>query len=179
MVRTVLHIKYVSTNYRIKQAIDSWVGADFDKQDFLLDMAIIEIKSYKASKGARINISSLEQLYSDNKPLYLVSYSLTTSENGLSLNDMVESINDLLESESNEIFDNKLMEYGFIPEIMETKQLTFIIDKIWAFYVSDDFPKIIPHNIKSQITNVKYSIDLHYCTDYEVATEDIFKEDVI
>jgi len=166
----------------IKQAIDSWVGADFDKQDFLLDMAIIEVKSYKTSKGAKINISSLEQLYSDNKPLYLVSYSLTTSENGLSLNDMVESIKDLLKSETNEIyeiFDNKLIEYGFIPEIMETKQLTFIIDKIWAFYVSDDFPKIIPHNIKSQITNVKYSIDLHYCTDYEIAIEDMFKEDII
>ena len=48
--------------YGVEQAIISWVGADFDKQDFLLDNAIIEIKSYKTSKGQTAYISSIKQL---------------------------------------------------------------------------------------------------------------------
>ena len=47
--------------YGIEQAIVSWVGADFDKQDFLLDNAIVEVKSYKTSKGQTAHISSIKQ----------------------------------------------------------------------------------------------------------------------
>lgn len=162
----------------LKQAINSWVGADFDKQDFLLDNAIVEIKSYRTSKGAKISISSLEQLYSDKEPLFITSYSLTTSDNGLGLNELIHQIKVLLENEYNEIndvFENKLLEYGYFPEIIEFKEYKFLIDKIRTFKVTDDFPKITPNNINHLITNVKYSIDLHYCEEFEIAIEDIFK----
>ena len=46
----------------VASAIKSWVGPDYDKQDFLLDTLAIEVKSYKTSKGELINISSKEQL---------------------------------------------------------------------------------------------------------------------
>ena len=161
----------------ISQSIISWVGADFDKQDFLLDNAIIEVKSYRTTKGPTVHISSLQQLYSDKEPLFLLTYGLTQSENGLSIEDLVNDIDKLLENESTETkdsFDNKLLEYGFIPEIVKTPLYKFISDKNRAYFISDDFPKISPFNVRSQIQNVKYSIDLLQCVDYEIEKENIF-----
>ena len=169
----------VAKKIGINQAINSWVGADFDKQDFLLDNAIIEVKSHKTSKGANIYISSLEQLHSEKEPIYLLSYSLTTSENGLTITNLVDNIKALSEEISYDIidiFENKLIEYGFIPEVLETNLYTFIIDKLQAYHVSESFPKIIPQYVKSQISNVKYSIDLYHCGEFEVATNEILEK---
>lgn len=52
-------------NLGIKNSINSWVGAEFDKQDFLIDHSAIEVKSYKTSKGSIITISSALQLQSE------------------------------------------------------------------------------------------------------------------
>lgn len=161
----------------ISQSIISWVGADFDKQDFLLDNAVIEVKSYGTTKGPTVYISSLQQLYSDKEPLFLLTYGLTQSENGLSVKDLVQNIDELLENESTEIKDtfyNKLLKYGFIPEIIKTPLYRFISDKNRAYFISAEFPKISPFDVKSQILNVKYSIDLLQCTDYEIEKENIF-----
>ncbi len=162
----------------INQAVNSWVGANFDKQDFLLDNSIIEVKSYKTSKGAKISISSLEQLYSEKEPIFLISYSLTTSENGLTISELIKSIKELLMEQSYDIidvFDNKLIEYGFIPEIINSNLYSFIIDKVRVFHVSDDFPKIIPLNVKNQIIDVRYRIDLYHCDEFEVSINEILK----
>lgn len=155
----------------IKQAIISWVGPEYDKQDFLLNDAAIEVKSYRTSKGENVQISSIQQLNSDKEPLFLMSYALTNFENGLSIEDISKSIRELLVQESSEImdlFEYKLIEYGYIPEIINQPLHKFIIDKLKVFYVSDSFPKISSDNIKSQITSVKYSIDLSQCSNYEV-----------
>lgn len=160
----------------ISQAVTAWVGADFDKQDFLLDNAIIEVKSYRTTKSPIINISSLQQLHSDKEPIYLVTYSLMQSDNGTSADSLVREINKLLETEPEDVlnlFDNKLLEYGYIPEIVKTPFFKFIVDKTKAYYVSDDFPKILPEHVKNQIIKVKYSIDLIQCKEFEIEIDSI------
>jgi hypothetical protein len=155
----------------IRQAVFSWVGPEFDKQDFLIADAVIEVKSYRTSKGAVVHITSLNQLHSEKEPLFLVSYGLTPSDDGLTVEDVVHNIKELLEEDSPDtidIFENKLMEYGYIPEISENPLYQFIVDKRRAFFVSDEFPKIFPCHIKSQITSVIYCIDLSKCSEYEV-----------
>lgn len=156
--------------YGIEQSIVSWVGADFDKQDFSLDSAIIEVKSYKTSKGQTAYISSIKQLISDKIPLFLLTYGLTQTENGESIADIVKAIESCLKTESNEIksnFESKLLAYGYIPEIIKTPFYKFIVDKNRVFLTSGGFPKIQPNHIKHGITEVKYSIDLLECGDYE------------
>lgn len=160
----------------IGQAITSWVGADFDKQDFLLDNAIIEVKSYRTTKSPIINISSLQQLHSDKEPIYLLTYSLMQSDNGTAVDFLVSEINKLLETEPEDVlnvFDNKLLEYGYIPEIVKTPFFKFIVDKTKAYYVSDDFQKISPEHVKSQIIKVKYAIDLIQCEEFETEIDSI------
>jgi hypothetical protein len=160
----------VTPKYGIEQAIVSWVGPDSDKQDFLLDKAIIEVKSYKTSKGQIAHISSIKQLISDKKPLFLLTYGVTETENGRSIANVVEDINIQLKSEPNEIkniFEDKLFKYGYIPEVIKIPLHKFIVDKSRVFLTSGDFPKIRPNYIKQGIMDVKYSIDLLECKDFE------------
>lgn len=162
-----------------RQAVFSWVGPEFDKQDFLIDNAIIEVKSYRTSKGAVVHVSSLYQLHSEKEPLFLVSYGLTRSNDGLSIEDIAQEIKKLLYEKAPDAvdaFDTKLMEYGYIPEIIKEPLYQFIVDKRRAFLVSDEFPKIFPSDIKSQIVSVNYSIDLSGCTEYEVMSDSFLNE---
>ncbi|MCH8034842.1 MAG: PD-(D/E)XK motif protein [Bacteroidetes bacterium] len=154
----------------IKSGITSWVGPEFDKQDFLLNNAVIEVKSYRTTRGTTVHISSLHQLFSEKIPLFLLSFGLTPTEKGRTIEDIVLSIKKLLENEPNDyinIFDTKLMDYGYIPEIITEPLYKFFVDTKKVFFVSDEFPRILPDSIKNQITSVKYSIDLSKCSEYE------------
>lgn len=166
----------VLTKFSIEQSIVSWVGADFDKQDFLLDDAIFEVKSYKTSKGQSVHISSIKQLISDKIPLFLLTYGLTVSENGQSIEDVVKKINVYLTTTPNAIkdeFSNKLFECGYMPEIAKEPFFKFIVDKNRAFIVSDDFPRVLPDSIKNGIMDIKYSIDLLECDSYEIDVKEV------
>ena len=161
----------IAPKIRIEQSVNSWVGPDLDKQDFLMDRSAVEVKSYRTSKGNIASISSIHQLCSDKESLFLITYGLTPSENGLSVEDIAESIRKLLIMQSDEIldlFESKLAQYGYIPELIKEPLIKFIIDKNRAYSVTDEFPKIDSKDIHSQILSVKYSIDLSKCTDFEV-----------
>jgi len=162
----------VAPKVGIRQAVFSWVGPDFDRQDFLLDNSVIEVKSYNTSKSSVIHVSSVLQLHSEKKKLFLISYALSQSNNGMSIKDMEEVIKSLLDEEEAydaiNNFDSKLIEYGYIPEIIREPLHHFIVDNYRVFLVSKKFPKIIPSDITSQIISVKYSIDLSKCSQHEV-----------
>lgn len=170
----------ISPKYGIITAIKSWVGPDYDKQDFLLDNMVIEVKSYRTSKGDIITISSKDQLYSEKEPFYLLSYALTTSDRGLTVEDVICTIKGKLSSELDDnlmdIFENKLMDYGYIPEIIKEPLQKFKLDNQRVFHITEDFPKISPQNIMNQIISVKYTIDLSKCKDFEIKIESLFEK---
>lgn len=160
----------------IKQAAVSWVGANFDKQDFLLENCALEVKSYRTSKGPTVEISSAQQLSSEKESLYLVTCGLTTHENGLSVADVSKSISEILSAESAdalESFERKLMNCGYIPEMLKEPLTKFKLDKTKAYAVTEEFPKITAEHIRSQIVSVKYSIDLTQCREFEVDLDSI------
>ena len=172
----LLEIIAPETGYR--QAIISWVGPEEDKQDFLLDSAVVEIKSYRTSKGETVYISSLEQLYSEKQPLFLLSYALTVSDNGMNLEDIISGINKKIEEESEEIiglFGSKLIEYGYTPEFRHKTMYKFSVDKMNCYKVVPSFPRILSNNVDSRIKTVKYSIDLTQCREYKSELSEIFK----
>lgn len=161
----------ISKKIGIEQAIMSWNGSDYDKQDFLLDDSVIEVKSYRTSKGDIVHISSSNQLYSEKDSIYLVSYALTISENGKSIENIADNIRELLIDSSNQFlnsFENKLLNYGYAPEVLNDSLYKFIVDKQRAFHVNETFPKIIPSDIDKNILTVNYSIDLSKCRQFEV-----------
>lgn len=163
-----------------EQAINAWVGPDFDKQDFLLDSAVVEVKSYRTSKGQQVTISSAQQLYCEKQPLFLVSYGLTRSDNGNTVKDLSLDIKETLSKKSKllfDIFNLKLTDYGFIPELENEPYVGFLIDTTRVFRVNADFPKLTPSMIPSEIPRLKYSIDLSLCDDFEVKFSSIFMKE--
>ena len=163
-----------------EQSINAWVGPDFDKQDFLLDNAVIEVKSYRTSKGQHALISSAEQLYCEKQPLFLVSYGLTRSENGQTVQTLSSEIKEILSKRTKfllDIFNLKLVDYGFIPELEKEPYAGFLIDTIKVFQIEGDFPRLIPTMISSAIKRLKYSIDLSLCGEFIVDLSAIFVKD--
>lgn len=159
-----------------RQAVSSWVGPAYDKQDFLLENSAVEVKSYRTSRGPSVEISSAQQLSSEKENLYLITYGLTVAENGLTVTDLAQSISAVLATEPvqiSELFESKLMKYGYAPELIKEPLIKFKVDKNRAYLVEEDFPKIKPQDIKKQITSVKYSIDLTQCAEYQVELESI------
>ena len=155
----------------IEQAVSAWVGPDLDKQDFLMERSAVEVKSYRTSKGSIISISSVQQLTSDKESLFLVTYGLTPTDNGQSIEDIANRIKERIVSSSGEsldLFENKLAQYGYIPEILKEPLMKFVSDKTRAYSVTDQFPKIDAQLIQSQIVFVKYAVDLSRCADFEI-----------
>lgn len=160
----------------IRGAVESWTGADYDKQDFAINETTIEIKSHTATKGNYINISSVDQLKQMSKYLYLVVYSLNLSEKGTSCGEVVSKIRDLLELETVEtmmLFENKLINYGYIPSLVQNDLQRFDIVRKSVYLVNGDFPKIASEDISPIINHVQYSIDLDYCTSFLLDIESI------
>lgn len=153
----------------VKQALISWVGPESDKQDFLLDNSVAEVKSYRTSKGPRVFISSAEQLYSEKDPLYLITYALSTIDKGDDIADLIDAIESEIEPNDGMLFDlfsDKLTGYGFIPESPGSPLMSFSVDKQKTYFISEEFPKIIPSNKHRSIDNVRYSIDLSECDNF-------------
>lgn len=168
----------ISNEFGIKDAIISWVGPNFDKQDFLTASCVIEVKSYITTKGEIVNISSLQQLQSPKTPLYLVAYGLTVSERGLSVCDIIESIMKQIDNEwLRENFEIKLFEYGYILGVSNKhKMYKFIVDSEKVYQVTELFPKVERQDVMKQIVSVKYAIDLSQCREFEVTFNEIFNE---
>lgn len=146
-----------------EEALSSWVGADFDKQDFLFNDCAVEIKTYKASKSPHVTISSAYQLYTTKEKLYLAVYSLSINSQGLSVEDIIKSIE--VKVADVESFYKKLFSYGYKSNF-QVELLKFKIDKILFFNVDNKFPKITSIDIDSRIHNVKYTVDLLKCNEF-------------
>ncbi|MDL0089681.1 PD-(D/E)XK motif protein [Campylobacter gastrosuis] len=152
-----------SSQVGFEQALDSWVGASFDKQDFIFNDCAVEIKTYKTSRPQNITISSAYQLYTNKEKLYLVAYALSASNQGFSVKDIVESVEAKITDI--EAFYKKLFLYGYKANDQSNLQ-KFKIDKILFFNVNDKFPKIVTTDIDHRICDVKYTINLLKCNEF-------------
>lgn len=152
-----------SNQVGFEQALDSWVGASFDKQDFIFNDCAVEIKTYKTSRPQNITISSAYQLYTNKEKLYLVAYALSTSNQGFSVKDIIESVEAKITDI--EAFYKKLFLYGYKVNDQSNLQ-KFKIDKILFFNVNDKFPKITTTDIDHRICDVKYTINLLKCNEF-------------
>ncbi|MGD7048822.1 PD-(D/E)XK motif protein [Rossellomorea marisflavi] len=167
--------KRIIPNYGCPTGIHSWVGALGDKQDFLLEKLAIEVKSYRVSSSKTIWISSKEQLNSDKNPLYLFSCALIEGINGETIDDLVEDIlNKLEETNLRKEFIKKVEQYGYISEIHKDSLYKFAMEKVIVYEVKEGFPKFNLDQFSPWIRDVKYSIDLTGCSEFQVNEKEIF-----
>lgn len=151
--------------------INGWSGPEFDKQDFTINNNIFEVKSYSMNKGKKIKISSAEQLYSfDPQRLYLFAIELFKDTNGMTVQDLIDNLKDKfdLNSELLNIFEYKLINYGYIKEMHEETLNKYSVGNSELYEVDEEFPKIIPQNLMYGLENISYSIDLWTCENKKI-----------
>lgn len=158
----------------IEEAVKNWNGPSYDKQDFVLKNTVAEVKTYKTSNEKVIEISSKEQLYSPKENLFLVTFALSENQAGYTVKHLVDEIsNEVKDDELKEQFINKVEGYGYVPELVNTPLLSFIVDESDYYKVAGEFPRIIPECVSQGIQRVKYTIDLTSCNAFEVSKQEL------
>lgn len=171
-------LNYVSSKQSIEDAVCSWGGPDADRQDFILENLALEVKSHKSGKSECITISNLNQLFSTKVNFLLRVYSLDKNENGITIEDLIQEIKKLLLINDSykeiDLLEQKVNQYGYFDSIHQKDLITFKIDKISMYNISNEFPKLVVDDIPKEIINLKYQIDLAKCKKFLV-DEDLSK----
>ncbi|MDW0111138.1 PD-(D/E)XK motif protein [Sporosarcina aquimarina] len=165
--------RFVAERYGYNEAVDCWTGPDHCKQDFICNDSAIEVKSYNSSRGRYVKVSSVDQLDSTKKNLYLAAVALSENQQGEDISDVIEEIKMNLNFNTLLKFENKLGEYGYFPEILQEPLQKYIADTIYFYEVKESFPRIIPVNISSAINKVEYEINLSKCELFKISSEEI------
>lgn len=169
---------HVAQYTTLREAIHSWGGPESDIQDFMFGESALEIKSHKATRGEFITISSPYQLYSTKKHFNLIVYALSKTEKGQTISDLIAMIKSELKKKmflnELELLDLKTAQYGYFDLIHKESLINFHIDKITAYEVANDFPKLNIQAIPTGVVNLKYQIDLTKCEEYKVEIEGLF-----
>ena len=137
---------------------------------------LVEIKSTRQSKDAKIHISSENQLDISSGRIFLIYQTLSTGT-GDNLNQLVEKIrtDPSHTAMSREVFEGKLIEAGF-ETLKDYDEPEYSIETRRIFEVSDDFPKLIKSEIPSSITRVSYDLDISALEDFETKLSDFKME---
>lgn len=160
--------------YGVNEAVRNWTGPDFEKQDFILDDKIIEVKTYMPSKGKSVRISSAEQLFfNKNIPLYLNALALQKSDSGITIENLIEDVleNTDLTIENAKLFELKLINYGYFKELYKDTINSFKIYDNEVYFIEEDFPRIKSEEIPTGISNISYDIDLWKCQNFFAVIE--------
>jgi len=164
-------IDHLIPKFGLNNSIAFWVGPESDKQDFLLENSIFEIKSHRTTKAANVSISSPEQLVSIKEPLFLVAYSLSTGDSGKNVLDLINFVETSFGPEdeiSMENFQKKIDAYGYVPPSSKDALKNFIIDKESYYAVTDEFPRLPLDSIPEAISKLTFSINLNKCEAFRV-----------
>ena len=142
-------------------AIQGWSGADRADQDFMYPDGWYEVKSIGAS-ATSITISSLEQLdCEEDGELVIMRIDKVAPEKAgaFSLNDIVRRIGDNLDDDALSLYRSKLMAYGYM-DLQEYSEQKYSCSATQRYNVDDTFPKLTAKSVPSQITSLRYELDL-------------------
>jgi len=166
------------SNLKPDQAIDAWVGPEGHEQDFSFLNVLCEVKTSRASKDSRINISSIEQLDPISGDIILVHQTVSVSDENKprseTLNGLVDKITAILEEKAPQSLDRFYMllnKMGYEPKpVYDKKSYVIVTRKIYE--VKDDFPRLVREDAKPGIEKVSYSIIIENCRNFEIDIKD-------
>lgn len=172
--------RFLQTNNDLYSVIKSWVGSEKQIRDFQSGNWAVEVKTTNGNNHQKVFISSERQLDSTNlENLFLYHISLEQQQNsGETLNDLVDSIFDILRSETIALnkFKNKIYEVGYFDSQRNIYEVNGYHIRQDVFYkVENDFPRILENDIRKGVGDVKYSIILSRCTPFLTEESKVFE----
>jgi hypothetical protein len=144
-------------------AIAAWKGPKRGVVDFDLGDVAFEVKTTLSTTGFIASINSIEQL-SDRprSPLFLVATRLELSDRGLTLPQLVDTLRQLLESNSflKTEFTSLLLLVGYHEADQDKYDRKFFKANTYVLPVKDGFPRMNRAETPSGIIKARYEIDL-------------------
>ena len=181
LIGELTFLKKLFTFIDIRSALDAWKGPDKYAKDFLISSNGFEIKSKNSGLNAKVKISSEFQLLKDDlKNLYLIVYVVDNSSKSNSrsfiLNDLILELREFIKKRDPnciEIFNSKIIEYGFSDDHNYSKDYWLKQDTFYSFSVEEKFPKITIENIdKNSISKVNYELSLNELDEFAIENMD-------
>ena len=127
-------------------------------------------KNHPCRYTKTISISNVRQLDDDNiKELCLSVVSVEQNPSGISLQQQVNKIKEVLNPAALELFEEGLRELGFIEghtELYESE--LYSVKTITHYAVGEGFPRMLVHQIPEGVKDVKYQISIDSCESYQV-----------
>lgn len=172
--------KFLLTYSEFDNVIKSWVGPEKQFRDFQFGRWSVEVKTTHGKNHQKVQISNERQLDTANTDyLFLNHLSLVTlQQSGETLNQIIDSVYELLRTNLNayNLFRNKLTDVGFFdPHRHYYSDIGYLIRQDIYYKVEHQFPRIEETDIRKGVGDVKYSIIVSLCNDYEIPEQEVFK----
>lgn len=156
-----------------------WLGPEGANQDFSFEECAVEVKTTVAQNPRKLSISNENQLDETRlNKLFLMHLSIDVRSNGETLPEIVESLRAILgkDSSSRELFEKRLFQIGYLdihaPKYSET---SYKHRTSGYFKIEQDFPRIVPADLKQGIVQVRYSIEISACRPYAIAESEVIE----
>ncbi|PZO44189.1 MAG: hypothetical protein DCF19_03025 [Pseudanabaena frigida] len=160
-------------------SLSYWLGPEGANQDFSFEGCAVEIKTTVSQNPKKLSISNENQLDETRlNTLVLMHLSLDARANGETLPEIVESLRVILgkDSSSRELFEKRLFQIGYLdihaPKYSET---SYKHRTSSYFKIEQDFPRIVPADLKQGIVQVRYSIEISACRSYAITESEVIE----
>lgn len=159
--------------------LHTWVGVDKALRDFQGSNWAVEVKTTSTNNPQKVTINGerqLDETLVENLFLFHFSVDKSTS-NGLTLCNLIDDIRFMLNDDTPALssFNAKLFEVGYSDAHRELYQETFYQVRGENYYkIENNFPRIKENELRNGISDVKYSIILAMCNEYQVTENTIF-----
>jgi hypothetical protein len=165
--------KWIMQSSDLQKCLHAWLGPERSLRDFQLNDWAIEVKTTHGNNHQKVHISSERQLDTTNlNSLLLYHISLEVQQqSGESLNDLVDSVIELLNAEIavQTQFRSKVLQGGYFFHHRALYDNTGYHIRHESFYeVRDHFPRIEESDIRNGVGEVNYSIVLSSYSEYIV-----------
>lgn len=163
-----------------EKAVLAWTGPRSRQNDFQLGEVAVEVKTTASKQHQELHISSEQQLdESAIQKLYLYYLSLSVIENGTNtLPALIDSIRSEISSSTKALseLNSLLIETGYLDTHRTKYEPTaYSIRESGIFLIENDFPRIRECEIRSGVGDVRYSIAVAQCKNYQITESSFFE----
>jgi len=163
------------------QDLDNWTGPINRQHDFQFGNLVVEVKTTSSKNHQRLTISSEQQLDEtlvDALYVFFISLSIIEDHEN-TLPAKVETIRNRLSSDPLALaqFNTTLVHRGYLDAHKEKYDRTGYSEREAAFFhVKDQFPRIKENDLRKGVGEIKYSILVSECKNYEIPKDEFTKK---
>jgi len=160
-------------------AILYWIGCEGANQDFNFEGCAVEVKTTVTRNPQRLSISNEQQLdESSVNTLFLMHLALDSKNEGETLPEMVENLRAIIGKDSffRGLFEKQLFQIGYLDiHTPKYSEIGYSHQASSYFKVEQDFPRIVPSNLKQGIVQVHYAVEINACRPYAIAESEVIE----